>query len=945
MDNRFLEMDQLLTGRAEQGRYGPNDGRGNVAVMDRRPASFQSSWVAPFSAADRVLVILIENGGVDLGIPELVDKLLAAIPQGNLIPDSYRKKLVTYLRDKIRGFTDNLLETLELSVNRYTAAKPEFFSNVIVLRDGTASYEDLKSRLITLARAGKIVDLVILTHGSGDFISVTGGINSQKIRAMKAENGGPLTLRSVYMMNCVGSSLNQPWLDAGAKTSSGSIGNNYLPEPTMFFFWKNWKAGQTFQEAATGAYKQTIDVMNGAIRGFVSALPIPGAGTIASLIDVATFDFVKESAPWIQGQSTVTISADSLTLAQSVSDGLGTTVLPVSVARSLAASEAAPAGANRPARSASAAGIDLLKGWESFHPKTYNDAAGQCAVGYGTVLHAGACDGRPVEQPWADGISDEKATELVRQRAAESAQVVTDTVSVPLTQNQVDALVSFVSNVGDASFQESTLLRLLNDGKASDVPAEIKKWTKARQNGQVVDLPELARRREAEAALFQKPAPADPAASQSMSGNFARGLSGIDYTIPGVLPVIRQPSPRTCWAAVITMMYSWKNNVSIAIRDVLTKVGPRYVEMFDTNALLDATGAGLLYDDVGLVRITSFNPTIEGWASMLRMYGPLYVDVGYGTSAVTHAIVVTGISGDGTPAGTSLTYVDPDPGTTITRPFMEFLKAYEAPGAVNNWPHVIVHWPPQASAQQSLPVRHSSCFESLSLVTQMSGYSYAQNPGVIIAGMTVGDAAQVGLAAVSIVQSQVSASQGSFSLSFDKATRMLTNEARQKMPGAQSTKKSYSRLLLHLGIGRINTAKANIIVEWEGNPYGEIGTPIIRRDLANSTEWSKSSANITITKVDRIPLPNTDPRTWPIVYTYEGTFDPLGNGYFEFNGEFEVNAFGGLKFIKHQVFSRSFSDWALSGTPEGKVQRGADNIVPVPTIPQEQINFLREHLP
>jgi hypothetical protein len=175
--------------------------------------------------------------------------------------------------------------------------------------------------------------------------------------------------------------------------------------------------------------------------------------------------------------------------------------------------------------------------------------------------------------------------------------------------------------------------------------------------------------------------------------------------------------------------------------------------------------------------------------------------------------------------------------------------------------------------------------------------------------------------------------------------RMLTNEARQQMPGAQSAKKSYSTRLLYMGIDRLNAAEAEIIIEWEGNAYGEIGTPIIRRDLKKSTEWSKSSANTTITKVDRIPLPNTDPRTWPIVYTYEGTYDPWGNGYFEFSGEFEVNAFGGLKFVRHEVYSRALMDFALGGTPDQYVVKGRDITVPIPAVPEDQMKYLKTKLP
>ena len=192
----------------------------------------------------------------------------------------------------------------------------------------------------------------------------------------------------------------------------------------------------------------------------------------------------------------------------------------------------------------------------------------------------------------------------------------------------------------------------------------------------------------------------------------------------------------------------------------------------------------------------------------------------------------------------------------------------------------------------------------------------------------------------------MSASQGSFSLSYDKASQLLTNEARQAMPGAQKPKKTYSRQLLYLGISAVNAAYADVIVDWEGNDYGEIGTAVFRRNLSTSSEWSRSSANITISKIDRIPPPNTDPRGYPIFYTYEGTYDPYGNGYFEFSGEFWLDAFGGLKFTRHEVLSRSFADWAIGGKPEEKVQRGPSigRAVP-PPIPQDQLDYLKSKLP
>jgi hypothetical protein len=255
--------------------------------------------------------------------------------------------------------------------------------------------------------------------------------------------------------------------------------------------------------------------------------------------------------------------------------------------------------------------------------------------------------------------------------------------------------------------------------------------------------------------------------------------------------------------------------------------------------------------------------------------------------------------------------------------------------------------PEIAQSLSRYPITHYYEFHSPStVVTQQSNYSLAQNPAAaVIAGIEVADAAQIGLAAISILQAQVSASQGAFTLSYDKAQRLLTTEARAQMPGSQSSKQTYSRRLFYIGISRVNAAEAEVIIEWEGNSYGEIGTAIMRRNLSTSTEWSKSSANITITKVDRIPLPKTDPRTWPITYSYEGTYDPWGNGYFEFSGEFEITAFGGLKFNRHEVVSRAFADWAMGGSPQDYVQKGQDAIVPVPDIPKEQIDYLKTKLP
>ena len=72
-------------------------------------------------------------------------------------------------------------------------------------------------------------------------------------------------------------------------------------------------------------------------------------------------------------------------------------------------------------------------------------------------------------------------------------------VMVPLSQNQFDALVSWVFNLGNGNLRASTLLKVVNLSDMNGVPAQIKRWNKA--GGKVLEG--LIRRRAAEALLWE----------------------------------------------------------------------------------------------------------------------------------------------------------------------------------------------------------------------------------------------------------------------------------------------------------------------------------------------------------------------------------------------------------------------------------------------------------
>jgi lysozyme len=95
-------------------------------------------------------------------------------------------------------------------------------------------------------------------------------------------------------------------------------------------------------------------------------------------------------------------------------------------------------------------------------------------------------------------ITEAQAEELLRRDIAWAEEAVNKLVVVPLTQNQFDALVSFVFNVGVGAFSKSTLLRLLNAKDYEGAANQFLRWNK--QKGKVLNG--LTKRREEERKLF-----------------------------------------------------------------------------------------------------------------------------------------------------------------------------------------------------------------------------------------------------------------------------------------------------------------------------------------------------------------------------------------------------------------------------------------------------------
>jgi lysozyme len=143
----------------------------------------------------------------------------------------------------------------------------------------------------------------------------------------------------------------------------------------------------------------------------------------------------------------------------------------------------------------SESGIDLIKRFEGLELESYQDIAGVWTIGYGHTETAG-----PNQK-----ISAREADDLLRRDLAPRERAVEQMVKVPLNQNEFDALVSFVFNVGIGALKSSTALKRLNRNDRLGAADALTWWNKATVAGVLREVTGLTRRRASERALFLTP--------------------------------------------------------------------------------------------------------------------------------------------------------------------------------------------------------------------------------------------------------------------------------------------------------------------------------------------------------------------------------------------------------------------------------------------------------
>jgi lysozyme len=136
-------------------------------------------------------------------------------------------------------------------------------------------------------------------------------------------------------------------------------------------------------------------------------------------------------------------------------------------------------------------GLNFLKELEGFSPKPYFCSAGVSTIGHGHVI---------LSTEKFNIISEEDAMSLLLGDTEKAGNCIKKAVTVQLNQNQFDALVCFVFNIGCQAFKKSTLLKILNTGDYFYAAGQFQRWIFSKSH----PIDGLITRRDKERALFLK---------------------------------------------------------------------------------------------------------------------------------------------------------------------------------------------------------------------------------------------------------------------------------------------------------------------------------------------------------------------------------------------------------------------------------------------------------
>jgi lysozyme len=138
-------------------------------------------------------------------------------------------------------------------------------------------------------------------------------------------------------------------------------------------------------------------------------------------------------------------------------------------------------------------GYALIRDMEGFRGEAYLDTGGVWTIGFGTIKYP---DGSRVRK--GDVCTRGQAEVWLKNDSAWVDACLDRSIKTKISQNQFDALASFVYNIGETAFNKSTMLILINQKNFKDASNQFDRWVF--DNGKRIQG--LVNRRDKEKAMY-----------------------------------------------------------------------------------------------------------------------------------------------------------------------------------------------------------------------------------------------------------------------------------------------------------------------------------------------------------------------------------------------------------------------------------------------------------
>lgn len=201
----------------------------------------------------------------------LIGYIIFLFPHHTFAKNEKEKVLILIVSDEKLGRFGEFWEEVSLRAR----ARLYGYGKVIVVRGNDATNKTkLNDAAKKADRTGKVVDVVIFSHGSADGAKTRGGLLTADLLG---EGLSPIRnkLRLIYTSSCdagAGGYLNEIKYKTGAQVVTGHQGTNNVPLTYPFKFLRYFNKGMSAEDAAQRAYQASINNKNPFTRFIIQPL-------------------------------------------------------------------------------------------------------------------------------------------------------------------------------------------------------------------------------------------------------------------------------------------------------------------------------------------------------------------------------------------------------------------------------------------------------------------------------------------------------------------------------------------------------------------------------------------------------------------------------------------------------------------------------------------------